>query len=114
MFHLKISHLPSGKDNVQRASKLPALKENLLDQVLATANVKTAWKQVRSNKGVAGVDGITIDEFAETLRPEWHKIKALILSGHYQPRPVKRVRIPKDDGTERLLGIPCVIDRLIQ
>jgi len=107
-------YFSSEEGHHQRGNKTPALNENLLNQVLATANVHTAWKQVRRNKGVAGIDGVSIDDFAEIIRPEWHKIKAQILSGSYRPQPVKRVRIPKDDGFERSLGIPNVIDRLIQ
>lgn len=107
-------YFPTGEGQHQRKNTTPALHENLLHQVLATANVHEAWKQVKRNKGVAGVDGISIDDFTEIMRPQWHIIKAEILSGNYRPQPVKRVRIPKDDGSERLLGIPTVLDRMIQ
>jgi RNA-directed DNA polymerase len=114
MTHLKTFDFPTGKDNNLRANENPTLNENLLVQVMATPNVQAAWQQVCRNKGVAGIDGISIDDFPEIMRPKWRTIKEKIISGKYRPQPVLRVRIPKDDGSERLLGIPCVIDRLIQ
>src|SRR5208337_3349809 len=86
----------------------------LLAAVLARENMQQAWKRVRSNKGAAGVDGLSIDETAERLRSEWPAIREQLLSGTYRPQPVRRVTIPKPDGGERELGIPTVTDRLIQ
>jgi RNA-directed DNA polymerase len=86
----------------------------LLSAVLARENMQQAWKRVRSNKGAAGVDGLGIDETAERLRTEWPSIREQLLRGTYRPQPVRRVTIPKPDGGERELGIPTVVDRLIQ
>jgi RNA-directed DNA polymerase len=69
---------------------------------------------VRANKGAAGVDGLDIDQTAERLRTAWPAIREQLLSGTYRPEPVRRVTIPKPDGSERELGIPTVTDRLIQ
>jgi len=69
---------------------------------------------VRANKGVAGVDGLDIDQTAAQLRTEWPAIREQLLSGTYRPSPVRRVAIPKPEGGERELGIPTVTDRLIQ
>jgi RNA-directed DNA polymerase len=86
----------------------------LLAAVLARENMQEAWKRVRSNKGAAGVDGLSIDETAERLRTGWASIREQLLHGTYRPQPVRRVTIPKPDGGERELGIPTVTDRLIQ
>jgi retron-type reverse transcriptase len=69
---------------------------------------------VRANKGVAGADGLDIDQTAAQLRTEWPAIREQLLSGMYRPSPVRRVAIPKPEGGERELGIPTVTDRLIQ
>ncbi len=86
----------------------------LLAAVLARENMQQAWKRVRSNKGAAGVDGLSIDETAERLRTKWPSVREQLLHGTYRPQPVRRVTIPKPDGGERELGIPTVTDRLIQ
>jgi RNA-directed DNA polymerase len=86
----------------------------LLAAVLARENMQQAWKRVRSNKGAAGVDGLSIDETAERLRTEWPSVREQLLHGTYRPQPVRRVTIPKPDGGERELGIPTGTDRLIQ
>jgi len=111
---LDSSHSPPRGDANQRPDENPALPANLLTQVLSNANIQQAWKQVRRNKGAAGVDGITLEQFTDWVRPQWHDLGEQLLHGHYHPQPVKRVRIPKDDGTDRLLGIPTVLDRVIQ
>jgi RNA-directed DNA polymerase len=81
---------------------------------LRSANLERAWKRVRSNKGSPGVDGMTIDAAKGYLREHWPNIRVQLLEGTYQPQPVKRVEIPKPDGGIRKLGVPCVVDRLIQ
>jgi RNA-directed DNA polymerase len=86
----------------------------LLSAVLARENMQQAWKRVRSNKGAAGVDGLSIDETAEQLRTKWPLIREQLLHGTYRPQPVRRVTIPKPNGGQRELGIPTVTDRLIQ
>lgn len=86
----------------------------LLVQALARENLVLAWKRVKANKGSAGVDGRTIAETAVYLRAEWPRIRVELLSGTYRPSPVRRVQIPKSDGGHRELGIPTVLDRVIQ
>ena len=87
---------------------------NLLEQVLDRDNMNRAWHRVRANKGAAGVDGVTIDAFPEWLRVHWPEIQQAIREGTYCPSPVRRVEIPKASGGVRLLGIPTVMDRVIQ
>lgn len=86
----------------------------LLSAVLARENLQRAWKQVRANKGAAGVDDLDIDQTAAMLRTGWLTIRDSLLKGTYRPQPVRRVMIPKPGGGERELGIPTVLDRLIQ
>ena len=96
------------------APESPALAEQLMEEVCDRENLERAWKRVRSNKGSPGVDGMTIDVAKDYLREHWPNIRAQLLEGTYQPQPVKRVEIPKPDGGIRKLGVPCVVDRLIQ
>ncbi|GAV24377.1 RNA-directed DNA polymerase (Reverse transcriptase) [Carboxydothermus islandicus] len=86
----------------------------LMEKVVNAANMKRAWKQVKGNKGAAGIDGMDIKSLVPYLKAEWPQIKEQLLSGTYKPKPVRRVEIPKPDGGKRLLGIPTVLDRLIQ
>ncbi len=76
--------------------------------------MQRALKRVRANKGAAGVDGLDVDQTTRHLVTAWPVIREQLLSGRYQPSPVRRVMIPKPDGGERELGIPTVTDRLIQ
>ena len=77
-------------------------------------NLEKAWKRVKANHGAPGVDGITIEQFPDRTRDLWAGIRGSLLAGTYQPSPVKRVEIPKPTGGTRPLGIPTVLDRLIQ
>ena len=86
----------------------------LLEAALTRENLVKAWKRVKTNKGSAGVDGRSIAETQEYLKTAWPPIKARLLAGTYRPDAVRRVAIPKPGGGERELGIPTVIDRLIQ
>lgn len=88
--------------------------ENLFSAVLSRENLNAAWQRVRSNKGAAGIDGITIDDFVSHFKRVGKSLVDSIRSGEYQPLPVKRVYIRKPDGGERALGIPTVFDRVIQ
>ncbi len=88
--------------------------DQLLERILSTENVSLAWKQVRANNGVPGVDNITIEEFPFTFRECWPEIRSTIFEGKYIPFPVQRVEIPKPDGSTRPLGVPTVLDRVIQ
>jgi group II intron reverse transcriptase/maturase len=89
-------------------------RDGLLAQALASANMVVAWKRVKANRGSAGVDGRTIEQTKEWLRTQWPGLRESLLDGSYRPEPVRRVRIPKPGGGERDLGIPTVVDRLIQ
>lgn len=86
----------------------------LLEQALARENMQRAWKRVKANKGAAGIDGLDIGQTGEHLRHAWPTIRQQLLDSTYRPQPVRRVGIPKADGSERELGIPTVTDRLIQ
>ena len=88
--------------------------EQLMEKIVDPDNLVRAWNKVRSNRGAPGPDGITIDEFPDHCREQWPVIKQQLLDGTYQPSPARRKSIPKPDGSERHLGIPNVMDRLIQ
>jgi RNA-directed DNA polymerase len=98
----------------KRTPESPAREERLMKEVCDRTNLEIAWKRVRENKGGPGVDGMTIEQTSDYLREHWPTIREQLLNGTYQPQPVKRVEIPKPDGGIRKLGVPCVIDRLIQ
>ncbi len=104
----------SSHGTAQRTAVLPSSTTNLLEQVLSPCNLEQAWKRVRSNKGAPGIDTLTIDDFPAYFREHGQAIVRAVRSGQYQPYPVKRVYIEKDDGSLRGLGIPTVFDRLIQ
>jgi RNA-directed DNA polymerase len=87
---------------------------SLLEAALARENVARAWRRVKANKGSAGVDGLSIAATSVHLTTHWPQIRAQLLDGTYRPQPVRRVQIPKPDGSRRDLGIPTVTDRLIQ
>lgn len=109
---MEVRSMPSasedGRSNVQRYTS------NLLDMILERNNMMKAYKRVISNKGSHGVDGMKVDELRPFLKNKWPTIKEELLEGKYKPEPVRRVEIPKPDGGIRLLGIPTVLDRLIQ
>jgi RNA-directed DNA polymerase len=88
--------------------------ETLMEQVVARENMLVALRRVKSNKGAPGADGMSIDELDSHLKTNWAQIKAALLTDTYKPQSVRRVEIPKPDGGVRLLGIPNVVDRLIQ
>src|SRR3954447_9674135 len=89
--------------------------EQLMEEICERENCKQAWARVKANQGSAGVDGMTVHELPEFLKQHWPAIREQLLSGTYQPQPVRRVEIPKPDGGgKRKLGIPSVLDRFIQ
>ena len=96
------------------ATESPARTEDLMEEVCDRANLEIAWRRVRRNKGGPGVDGMTIDDTKVYLREHWPTIRSQLLKGAYQPQPVKRAHLPKPGGGIRKLGVPCVVDRLIQ
>src|SRR5580700_3984590 len=111
----RVSGYPGAEPFVAKpVPESPALTEQLMEEVCDRENLVRAWKRVRRNKGSPGVDGMTIDDAKDYLREHWPSIRSQLLDGTYQPQPVKRVEIPKPGGGIRKLGVPCVVDRLIQ
>jgi len=98
----------------RQGDERPAGTEGLMEEVVEDKNVKKALRRVRSNRGSPGVDGRTVRELPDCLREHWSEIRQHLLASTYQPQPVKRVEIPKPGGGVRKLGIPTVLDRLIQ
>src|SRR2546425_1077109 len=92
----------------------PARTNRLMEEVCERENLKEALRQVKGNKGSAGVDGITVGQLSDYLKQHWPVIREQLLNGTYEPKPVRRVEIPKPDGGVRKLGIPTVLDRFIQ
>lgn len=92
----------------------PASTVHLMEAVCDPDNIEAALRAVVRNKGAAGIDGITVKQLPEVLKARWPKIEEQLLQGRYQPLPVRRVQIPKPAGGMRNLGIPTVIDRVIQ
>jgi RNA-directed DNA polymerase len=92
----------------------PANTRRIMEDVCERANLKKALRQVRSNKGSAGIDRMTVDQLGDYLKQHWPAIREQLLNGTYEPKPVRRVEIPKPDGGMRKLGIPTVLDRFIQ
>ena len=90
------------------------LSSSFMSAVLERENLKQALKQVQRNKGAPGIDGMTVDDLSVYLKAHWETLKAELLEGTYRPTVVRRVDIPKPDGSKRKLGIPTVIDRFIQ
>src|ERR1700741_5410589 len=95
-------------------SESSASAEQLMEEMCERANLVRAWKRVRSNQGSPGVDGMTTGDAKDYVREHWPSIRSQLLDGTSQPQPVKRVEIPKPGGGVRKLGVPCVVDRLIQ
>lgn len=87
---------------------------NLMLVITERSNMLRAYQRVCRNKGAPGIDGVTTGELNAYLQVHWQRIKQELLNGSYQPQPVRKVEIPKPGGGMRMLGIPCVIDRLIQ
>src|SRR5664280_1855870 len=98
----------------KRGIESPAIAEQLMEEVCGRENCKQALKRVKANKGSAGVDGMTVQQLPEYLKQHWPVIREQLLSGTYEPQPVRRVEIPKPDGGVRKLGIPTVLGRFLQ
>ena len=86
----------------------------LLEKILSKDNMNTAYKRVCANKGAGGVDGVSVEELGDHIKENWESIRNQIRNREYKPQPVKRVGIPKSNGGMRKLGIPTVMDRVIQ
>ena len=115
---MRISTLNTGQCRQDMAGRQCAitapLHDNLMEQVLDSDNLRRAWKQVKANKGAPGIDGMCIEDFPAWLQEHWPGIRQALHEGSYQPQALQRVIIPKPGGGERLLGIPTVMDRVIQ
>ena len=86
----------------------------MLEQITDRRNIEKALEQVLRNKGAGGIDGMQTDELRDYLNANWQSLRSKILEGSYQPSPVRKVEIPKPQGGKRMLGIPTVLDRLLQ
>jgi Retron-type reverse transcriptase len=94
---------------------IPGLEGSLWEQVLSPGSLSGALRRVEANRGAAGVDGMTAAELRPWIREHWVGVREALDAGMYRPSPVRRVVIPKPGGSgERLLGVPTVLDRLIQ
>ena len=102
--------------NTHRALKQDEVKvtTELLTEALTSDNLAQAWKRVKANKGAPGIDGMTIEDFPDHARAHWSEIRQQIKDGQYQPQAMRRVEISKQGGGTRMLGIPTVMDRVIQ
>src|SRR5690554_3718654 len=89
-------------------------RSGLLEEILNAGNLNQAYKQVMRNKGAGGIDGMQVDELLPYLREHREELIQTIQNGKYRPKPVRRIEIPKENGKMRKLGIPTVVDRLIQ
>jgi RNA-directed DNA polymerase len=90
-------------------------EQRLMEEVVEGKNMQEAYRNVVRNRGAAGIDEMTVEELKPYLKKEWPAIKEELLGDHYRPQPVRRVEIPKPGGKGmRKLGIPTVVDRLIQ
>jgi len=114
MSHWHNNTTPTGDYIELRENIKLDFNEPVFDLVFLPGNLKQAWQQVRANKGAAGVDGLTIEHFPDWAEKHWRQCLAKLQKGEYWPQPVKRVEIDKPDGGKRLLGIPTVLDRVIQ
>jgi RNA-directed DNA polymerase len=102
---------------MQPMSTTPGKKfffSSMLEEILDIRNVQKAFKQVTANKGAGGIDGMQTDELRDYLNTHWQTLRTDILQGNYHPQAVRKVEIPKPGGGMRMLGIPTVIDRLLQ
>jgi RNA-directed DNA polymerase len=109
----------AGREDIESLSVVseperPANTRRIMEEICERANLKEALRQVRGNKGSAGVDRMTVDQLGDYLKQHWPAIREQLLNGTYEPKPVRRVEIPKPDGGVRKLGIPTVLDRFIQ
>jgi RNA-directed DNA polymerase len=99
---------------VKREAEDPAGNQRVMEEVCERENRRAALKRVRANQGSPGIDGMTVEELPGYLEQHWPVIREQLLSGTYEPKPVRRVEIPKPDGGVRKLGIPTVLDRFVQ
>ncbi len=98
-----------GSGECQHEGKHGSVQEQtMMEQVLAPENLRAAWRRVKGNAGAPGIDGMTVEAFPAFCRQQWPRIRSALMEGAYRPAPVRRVFIPKPDGTLRPLGVPTV------
>jgi RNA-directed DNA polymerase len=123
--HLAFSTTPASEANrtaeqgteastAERQPQSPANSDRLMEVICEPENIREAVKRVGANKGAPGIDGMTVEALPAFLLAHWGSIREQLLDGTYKPQPVKRVEIPKPDGGARKLGIPTVLDRVVQ
>ncbi len=98
----------------RKATHWPEAATGLMEEIISRGNMMAAYSRVLSNKGAPGVDGMSVTALKGYLHEQWPRIKEELLAGRYHPQPVRKVEIPKPGGGTRMLGIPTVLDRLIQ
>lgn len=110
-----IAEVPSALDvSSKRKIDTKTVTNEILEKILSRNNMNLAFKRVKANKGASGIDNMTVDELLQYLKENGEQIKEDIRKGKYNPKAVRRVEIPKADGSKRKLGIPVVVDRVIQ
>jgi len=108
MWEVSMSNHPLGKEN-----SIPE-DVQIIERVVERKNMRKAYSRVMNNKGAAGIDNMSVKALMPYLKEKWAEIREQLVTGEYKPKPVRRVEIPKPDGGMRQLGIPTVLDRLIQ
>lgn len=103
----------ASSDSARRTSDCLQI-ERLMEEIVEAKNMNGAYKRVVGNKGAPGIDGMTVYDLERYLKEHWQRIKSELIDGTYKPKAVLQVEIPKPDGGVRKLGIPTVVDRLIQ
>ena len=103
-------------DSTRTSIEKSALDENhaLIEEIVDEVIIEMAWARVKANRGAPGPDGVSIEDFPEWFRPQWETVRQQLLDGTYRPEPVRRVSIDKPGGGTRELGIPNLLDRVIQ
>ena len=104
----------SGRITENNTADADLSMKKLLKRIVDRDNMNNAFRKVKANKGAHGVDGMKVDELLQYLRENGAQLRQSILDGRYRPNPVRRVEIPKEDGKKRKLGIPTVVDRVVQ
>ena len=109
----------AGREETESLSTMHAPERSagttrLMEEICDRENMEEALRRVKANKGSAGIDEMTVGDIADYLKQHWPAVRERLLNGSYEPKPVRRVEIPKPDGGMRKLGIPTVLDRLIQ
>lgn len=105
---------PSGSNFPGNKGSIESTQPSLIERMLERGDMLRALQAVEANQGTAGVDGMEVGQLRNHLRTHWAGIKEQLLQGMYEPKPVRRVDIPKPGGGARMLGIPTVMNRLIQ